>query len=49
VEFSRDLGLPDIILKGDSLQFLQAFRDMELNFRPYGQIIDDARVVLGMH
>jgi hypothetical protein len=42
VEFSRDLGLPDIILEGDSLQVVQTFCESGQNFRPYGQIINDA-------
>jgi hypothetical protein len=35
-EFSRDLGLSDIILEGDSLQVVQGFRETGLNYRPYG-------------
>ena len=42
VEFSRDLELPAIILKGDSLQVVQAFCVSEQNFRLYGQIVDEA-------
>ena len=49
MEFSKDLGLPDIIMEGDSLQVVQALRELGPNLRPYEQIVDDARVVLGLH
>ena len=39
-EFGWDLGLSDIILEGDSLQVVQAFRETRLNYRPYGQTVD---------
>lgn len=48
VEFSRDLGIHSIILEGDSLLVVQAIRDQGNNLRPYGQIVDDVRLILQM-
>ncbi|XP_059442109.1 uncharacterized protein LOC132174476 [Corylus avellana] len=47
VEFSRELGYQDVILEGDSLQVVQALKEEGINWRSYGQIVDDARVLLG--
>jgi ribonuclease HI len=45
-EFSRDLGLQDLILEGDSISVVNALRSSSPNWSPYGQIIEDARGVL---
>jgi ribonuclease HI len=47
VEFCKDVGLQDVILEGDSLQVIQAFKDQGENFRPYGQVVDDAKSIMG--
>ena len=44
-ELCQDLGLPNVILEGDSLQVVQALRCMSQNWSPYGQIVEDARSV----
>jgi hypothetical protein len=48
VEFSRGLGLQDIILEGDFLLVVQAVRDQGMNLIPYGRIVEDARLILPM-
>lgn len=45
-ELSRDLGLPDVIMEGDSLQVVQSLRNMSPNWSSYGKIIEDARGIL---
>lgn len=45
-ELSRDLGLPDVILEGDSLLVVQALRKMSPNLSSYGQVIEDTRSIL---
>ncbi|XP_059436284.1 uncharacterized protein LOC132169234 [Corylus avellana] len=46
VEFSREVGLQDVILEGDSLQVVQALQKTEQNWIPYGHIVEDARLIL---
>ncbi|GLT61043.1 hypothetical protein SLA2020_337780 [Shorea laevis] len=45
-EFSRDLGLPSIILEGDSLQVVKAVAATSPNWSRHGQIIEDIKIVL---
>lgn len=48
VEFCRDVGIQDVIMEGDSLQVVQAFEDPGVNFRPFGQVVEeDAKSILG--
>lgn len=46
VEFSRDLGIQDVDLEGDSLQVVQAIRDSGIIWSRYGHITGDTRWVL---
>lgn len=46
VEFSRNLGLSSILLKGDSLQVVTAVKDTSPNWSRYGHIISDIKIVL---
>ena len=46
VEFSRDSGLQQVILEGDSKNVVLALSETEANLSRYGQIIEDAKVVL---
>jgi hypothetical protein len=45
-EFSRDLGLQDLILEGDSISVVNALRSSNPNWSPHGQIIEDACGIL---
>jgi ribonuclease HI len=45
-ELSKDLGFQDVILEGDCLQVINAIKDRDQAWSPYGQIIMDVRVVL---
>jgi hypothetical protein len=36
-----------VIMEVDSLQVIQALKDQGENFKPYGQIVDDAKLILG--
>jgi ribonuclease HI len=45
-EFSRDLGLQDLILEGDSSSVVSALRSSSPNWSPHGQIIEDACGIL---
>jgi hypothetical protein len=45
-EFSRDLGLHNIVLKGDSLPVINALKEEGLRWSRYGQIVEDIREVL---
>jgi hypothetical protein len=45
-EFSRDLNLRNIFLKGDALQVVNAVKSQGRNWSMYGHIIDDIREVL---
>lgn len=45
-EFSRDLGIHDIQIEGDSLLVVKAIRESGTQWSSYGQIVGDARVVL---
>lgn len=46
-EFSHhDLGLPDIILKGDLLQVINVINTTRQNWSRYGQIVVDINVVI---
>jgi ribonuclease HI len=46
VEFSKEEDFQDVILKGDSLQVVQALKEMGPNWRPYGHIVDNAKALL---
>jgi ribonuclease HI len=46
VEFSRDLGLPRIVLEGDSLQVVTAVQDLRPTWSRYGHITADIRTIL---
>jgi ribonuclease HI len=46
VEFSRDSGLQHVILEGDSKNVVLALSETNANLSRYGQIIEDAKVVL---
>ena len=45
-EFSRDLGLQDLILEGDSISIVNVLRSSVPNWSPFGQIIEDACGIL---
>jgi ribonuclease HI len=45
-EFSRDLGLPMVILEGDSLQVVTTIQGTGPNWSSYGHIVADIRIVL---
>jgi ribonuclease HI len=45
-EFSRDLGLPTIVLEGDSLQVVKEVQDMRPTWSRYGHIAADIHTVL---
>ena len=45
-EFSKEVGIQDMILKGNSLQVVKALQEIDLNWSPYGHIVEDARKVL---
>jgi hypothetical protein len=45
-EFSSDFGLQSIILKGDSLQVVNALKTNGQNWSQYGQIVEDAKSIL---
>lgn len=47
VEFSRDLGLQDIILEGDSLQVVNVILEHEDSWCRFGEIEVDIKLVLG--
>lgn len=46
VEFSREVGLQEVIVEGDSLQVVQALRETKQNWSIYGHIVEDARMTL---
>jgi ribonuclease HI len=46
VEFSRDSGFQHVILEGDSKNVVLALSETDANLSRYGQIIEDAKVVL---
>ena len=46
VEFSRDTGLRQVIFEGDSKHTVQALFEIESSNCSYGQVIDNAKVVL---
>lgn len=46
LELSRDSGLQEVLLEGDSKIVVTALKDIDSNFCRYGQVIDDAKVVL---
>lgn len=45
--FSRDLGLPSIILEGDSMQVINVLQANGPNWKNYGQMMEDAKGILG--
>lgn len=45
-EFTKDLGIPDIILEGGCLQVVNAIKGAGTSWSPYGQVVGDARMVL---
>jgi ribonuclease HI len=45
-EFSRNLGLKDIELEGDSLLVVKEIKEFGTQWSSYGQMVGDARVVL---
>ena len=45
-EFSRDLGLQDLILEGDSITVVNALKSFSPNWSIFGQIIEDASGIL---
>jgi hypothetical protein len=45
-EFSQDLGLHNIVLKGDSLPVINALKEKGLRWSRYGQIVEVIREVL---
>lgn len=45
MEFSRDLGIQNIILEGDALNIIQALQKERQALSWYGQLIDDAKTV----
>jgi ribonuclease HI len=47
VEFSRDLGLQDVIFEGDSLQVVKMILDQDESWCRFGQIVADIQTVLG--
>jgi ribonuclease HI len=49
VEFSKDRGLLDIMLEGDSLQVVQAIKEPTPSWKKYGHFIDAIRDILGSH
>jgi ribonuclease HI len=46
-EFCVEMGFFDIILEGDSLTVVKAIGDAEASMRPFGQIVEDIKEVLG--
>ena len=47
VEFSRDLGLQDVIFEGDSLQVVNMILDHDESWCRFGQIVANIQMVLG--
>jgi hypothetical protein len=47
VEFCEEMGFFDIILEGDSLNVVKAVGDFEASWKPFGQIVEDIKEVLG--
>ena len=47
VKFCKEVGIQDFILKGDSLLVVKAFQDPNSKWLRYGQMIEDAMIVLG--
>jgi ribonuclease HI len=45
-EFCRDLGIPEVILEGDSLMVTRALEEKGENWLRYGQIVEDTKSVL---
>jgi ribonuclease HI/exonuclease III len=45
-EFSRDLGIQDIVLEGDALLVVKAIKDSGPQWNLYGHIVEDIRAVL---
>lgn len=41
------MGFHDIILEGDSLIVVKANGELEASWRPFGQIVEDIKEVLG--
>lgn len=46
VELSRDLAVFDILLEGDSSNVVQALKEKRPNWSRYGQMIEDAHLLL---
>jgi ribonuclease HI len=46
VEFCRDTGVRKVILEGDSKQVVRALEEKEQSSCTYGQVLDDAKIVL---
>ena len=47
VEFCEGMGFFDIILEGDWLNAVKAVGESEASWKPFGQIVEDIKVVLG--
>jgi ribonuclease HI len=46
LEFCKERGIHDVILKGDSVQVVQAINEVGSNMSPYGHVVGDIKFLL---